>query len=146
MVDRGVYTLRGWLAFVAFLDFAQALRSYRDKDVFLGSYMCNRTDGAFNCTDATRRNRYFYLWLRFYAALNITSTILTHYSLIRLFLPPPPNSACPDDYSQASYHLLCSECFRSFDLRILHPPLAVSKIQWLQIYLFVMFPNPSYLI
>jgi len=54
MVDRGVYTLRGWLAFVAFLDFAQALRSYRDKDVFLGSYMCNRTDGAFNCTEATK--------------------------------------------------------------------------------------------
>ena len=31
MVDRGVYTLRGWLAFVAFLDFAQALRSWLDK-------------------------------------------------------------------------------------------------------------------
>lgn len=66
MVDRGVYTLRGWLAFVAFLDFAQALRSYRDKDVFLGSYMCNRTDAAFNCTEATRRNRYFYSELLFY--------------------------------------------------------------------------------
>jgi len=54
MVDRNVYTLRGWLAFVAFLDFAQALRSWRDKDVFLGSYMCNRTNGAFNCTEDIR--------------------------------------------------------------------------------------------
>ena len=51
MVDRGVYTLRGWLAFVAFLDFAQALRSWRDKDMFLGSYMC---PGVPNCTEEER--------------------------------------------------------------------------------------------
>ena len=47
MVDRGVYTLRGWLAFVSFLDFAQALRSWFDKDVFLGSYY----NSSINITD-----------------------------------------------------------------------------------------------
>lgn len=46
MVDRGVYTLRGWLAFVAFLDFAQALRSWLDKDVFLGSYYNNQNSSV----------------------------------------------------------------------------------------------------
>ncbi|KAI9565503.1 hypothetical protein GHT06_009295 [Daphnia sinensis] len=47
-VDRGVYTLRGWLAFVAFLDFAQALRSWLDKDVFLGSYYSNQNSSISN--------------------------------------------------------------------------------------------------
>ncbi|XP_057373430.1 uncharacterized protein LOC130694375 [Daphnia carinata] len=47
-VDRGVYTLRGWLAFVAFLDFAQALRSWLDKDVFLGSYFSNQNSSISN--------------------------------------------------------------------------------------------------
>lgn len=46
MVDRAVYTLRGWLAFVAFLDLAQALRSWLDKDVFLGSYFAGETSLA----------------------------------------------------------------------------------------------------
>ncbi|EFX79779.1 hypothetical protein DAPPUDRAFT_319223 [Daphnia pulex] len=50
MVDRGVYTLRGWLAFVSFLDFAQALRSWFDKDVFLGSYYKNFNTST-NITD-----------------------------------------------------------------------------------------------
>ena len=50
MVDRGDYTLRGWLAFVSFLDFAQALRSWFDKDVFLGSYYKNYNSST-NITD-----------------------------------------------------------------------------------------------
>ncbi len=56
MVDRGVYTLRGWLAFVAFLDFAQALRSWLDKDVFLGSYFICQNSTTINCTENQRCN------------------------------------------------------------------------------------------
>ena len=46
--DKRVYTLRGWLAFVAFLDIAQALRCWLDKDTFLGSFMCASPT---NCTE-----------------------------------------------------------------------------------------------
>ena len=54
MVDRGVYTLRGWLAFVAFLDFAQAVRSWLDKDVFLGSYHFINLNSTAMWTDAEK--------------------------------------------------------------------------------------------
>lgn len=56
MVDRGVYTLRGWLAFVAFLDFAQAVRSWLDKDVFLGSYYFLPQNSSSYATDNVKRN------------------------------------------------------------------------------------------
>jgi len=47
--DKRVYTLRGWLAFVSFLDGALALRSWLNPDTFLGSAMCAPMPS--NCTD-----------------------------------------------------------------------------------------------
>lgn len=89
-VDRGVYTLRGWLAFVAFLDFAQALRSWLDKDVFLGSYYSNQNFSISNEDNqrCTLTNRFDYacvkvniFWLFSVPVPSSTARLLIVYSV-----------------------------------------------------------------